>query len=117
MNWPPNLGQRNQRRLKVLDFGLADLVVAVEEVDAPHPTFLVRDVVLQPITNGVGLADVDRLFGGIPDEDVDTGLREARLLLQQMEKLFVEDDAVARPVRLVEVANSLWVTRSSEKGD
>lgn len=108
------LGQRDQRRLKILDFGLADLVVAVEEVDAPHPTFLVRDVVLQPVTNGVGFADVDRLFGGIADEDVDAGLREARLLLQQMEKLLVEDYAVARPVRLVEVANSLWVTGRGE---
>ena len=55
------------------------------------------------------------IFGGIPDEDVDTGLREARLLLQQMEKLLVKDDAVARPVRLVEVTNALWVTRSRKQ--
>jgi len=57
-------------------------------------TILVRDVVLQPVTDGVGLPDVDRFFSGIADKDVDTRLREARLLLQQGEKLFVEDDAV-----------------------
>jgi hypothetical protein len=40
-------------------------------------------VVLQPVTNGVSLADVDRLFGGIANENVDTGLRETRLLLNR----------------------------------
>ena len=92
-------------------------MVAVEEINAPNPSFLVRDVVLQPVTYRVGLTDVDRFFGGIADKNVDTGLREARFLLQQVEQLPVEDDAVARPVRLVEVPNSLWVTRSSKKGD
>ena len=51
-------------------------------------------MVLQAVTYRVGFSDIDRLFGGIPDEDVDTGLRETRLLLQQMEKLLVENDAV-----------------------
>jgi hypothetical protein len=92
-------------------------VVAVEEVDAPDPTFLVGNVVLQPVTDRISLSDVNRLFGGIADEDVDTGLREAGLLLQLMEKLLVEDDAVTRPVRFVDVTNPFGVTGRGEKGD
>ena len=89
------LGQSNQRRLQVLNFRLADLVVAVEKVDAPDPSLLVRDVILQAVADGISLADVDRLFGSIAHKDVDTGLGEARFLLQKVEELPVEDDAVA----------------------
>jgi hypothetical protein len=74
-------------------------------------------VVLQPVADRVGLADVDRLFSGVADEDVDTSLRKAGLLLQLMEKLFVEDDAVTRPVRFVDVTNPFGVTGRGEKGD
>ena len=57
----------------------------------------------------------NRFFGGIADKDVDAGLREAQLLLQQVEKLFVEDDAVPWPIRFVDVANALRGTSSRKQ--
>lgn len=92
-------------------------MVAVEEVDAPAPSLLVRDVILQAVTDGISLADVDRLFRSVAHKNVDTGLVKARSLHQQVEEPPVEDDAVARPVRLVEVANPLRIACGCEERD
>jgi hypothetical protein len=92
-------------------------VDSVDEVHAPVPAFLVGDVTLESLPDRIGFADVDGFLGRPTDEEVNARLIKPGLVLQQVELLLGEDDAEAGPVRLVHVADALWIACRGEQGD